>query len=191
MGVVTQLADPMPEWGIDLFQLHLEFVKRARTLLPNHIDRCTIHVVQATLLLTLIGMNYHAQLNFYMYIGLAVNMCQEMGMHRNLSKHRMKITITENTHDIYRRTWFCAYILERQSCLLTGRPLSIRDGEWDTSLPDWKMVSQGTSDALVDFKGFVNQIEMAKIIGGIAEIGASISKYVYIQYYFRETVFIS
>jgi hypothetical protein len=87
----------------------------------------------------------------------------------------MKSNMTERTHDVYRRTWFCVYLLDKFIGLIMGRPSCIRDGEWDTTFPEWSKISLGNYDKSVDFAGIEKAVEFWGLMGEISQIGNKVA----------------
>lgn len=64
------------------------------------------------------------------YVGLAVRLCIEMGLHRSRREKSSDIQI-----ELDKRRFWTAYFLERDICIAIGRPPSISDHDIDVELP--------------------------------------------------------
>ena len=55
--------------------------------------------------------------NSWTYVGIAIRMAQELGLHRNLDRFRYKLPVTPDIKAEMRRTWFCCCEFAlRQNC---------------------------------------------------------------------------
>lgn len=64
------------------------------------------------------------------FVGLAIRLCIELGLHR-----RRRETIATINGEMDKRRWWTAYFLERDICIAIGRPPSITDHDIDAELP--------------------------------------------------------
>ncbi|KAL4943640.1 fungal-specific transcription factor domain-containing protein [Aspergillus oleicola] len=64
-------------------------------------------------------------------IAMLISHSHQLGLHRNSVLSQMPIFESE----MYRRLWWCIYMLDRQVSLETGLPFSIQDMNVDTGLP--------------------------------------------------------
>ena len=64
------------------------------------------------------------------YVGMAIRLCIELGLHRHRRERQPSIQSEMN-----RRRFWTAYFLERDICIAIGRPPSISDHDIDADLP--------------------------------------------------------
>jgi hypothetical protein len=70
------------------------------------------------------------------YIGLAMRICIDLGLHRRTRKERLDVE-TEMRKRIF---WTC-YFLDRQVSIVLGRPFSILDHDLDLPVSRWESFS--------------------------------------------------
>ncbi|KAI8841914.1 hypothetical protein BJ741DRAFT_593652 [Chytriomyces cf. hyalinus JEL632] len=93
------------------------------------------------------------------YMGIAVRLSQELGLHRSIHslgvKHRV---FTPDYIALRNRTWHCVMIMETYTGIWTGRPLGIHDNDWDAEYPE------GTTPEIATLK---HHIDLSLIIASI------------------------
>ncbi|KAJ3397980.1 hypothetical protein HDU92_000082 [Lobulomyces angularis] len=135
-ALVVQHTKSLKAWNIENhLDLHFKFIKKVKTLLPLYLDHPNLIVVQTLILLTICGLGLTEIINPWIYLGMSVRISFELGLHRNLSKHDIHLKVTENEMHTRKKTFFVCYILDRYCSILSGRPLGIRDDDWDTDYP--------------------------------------------------------
>ncbi|CAG8529255.1 1307_t:CDS:2 [Cetraspora pellucida] len=107
-----------------------EYIERAKELLKDEFDNPTITNVQA---LVLLAGNLQGSKNpsSWLYVGIAIRLAQDMGLHRDSSKWNLDARQTE----IRRRVWWSCVMIDRLSSAQLGRPLAINEAEFDVDLP--------------------------------------------------------
>ncbi|KAJ3031793.1 hypothetical protein HDV00_008123 [Rhizophlyctis rosea] len=111
----------------------------ARGFIPWQLDSPSLQTVQAMIVMSLCSVNEDG-VNSWTYVGIAIRMAQELGLHRNLDRYRFKIPATPEAKSEMRRTWFCCY------------------GDWDTPAPE-----------LIDLhaKNLMLHVGVARVFGDI------------------------
>ncbi|KAI8142017.1 fungal-specific transcription factor domain-containing protein [Fennellomyces sp. T-0311] len=67
----------------------------------------------------------------WLIAGTAINMAQNLGLHRNSTKWN----IPESENELRRRLWYCVYGIDVWIAAELGRPLAISDDTFDVDLP--------------------------------------------------------
>lgn len=93
------------------------------------------------LLITFLGAISQA----WLYMGMAIRMATDLGMHRSADRWQRHghILFTPSEKSSRKRIWHCAVILDRIMAFAMGRPMCIRERDYDTALPDQEEVSEG------------------------------------------------
>ncbi|KAK9761627.1 hypothetical protein K7432_013339 [Basidiobolus ranarum] len=113
---------PSPE---EAFFASRVFQARAKNLLDRLISVPSIGLVQALILLSL-----HPQ-NGWMYLGMAIRLAQELGLHRTLNSQKLDPLEREKRKFL----WWNCMLLDRGLSSFLGRPLAIQESDCNTSLP--------------------------------------------------------
>ncbi|KAJ3229335.1 hypothetical protein HDU81_005471 [Chytriomyces hyalinus] len=143
----------------DVVLKHL--VDSYKKIIFEHFEFPNVYVVQSLLIMVLTGgCGRGARISgIWGYMGMAVRMSQELGLHRSIAelgvKHRR---FNRETMALRNRTWHCVMIMETYTCIWTGRPMAIHDNDWDAEDP------AVTSPETATLK---HHIELAKIIASI------------------------
>lgn len=85
------------------------FYQRAIRLLPEIIESSSLESVQACLLFALYSLPIDAAGLGYVYIGLAIRLAMQNGMHRKYTGKSLSAAVLETRN----RVWWSAYALER------------------------------------------------------------------------------
>ncbi|ORX90894.1 hypothetical protein K493DRAFT_304519 [Basidiobolus meristosporus CBS 931.73] len=101
------------------------FQARAKALLDRLIVIPSIGLVQALVLLSL-----HPQ-NSWLYLGMAIRIAQELGLHRTLNSHNLDPIERERR----KLLWWNCVVLDRGISSFLGRPLAIHESDCNASLP--------------------------------------------------------
>ncbi|KAI9328805.1 fungal-specific transcription factor domain-containing protein [Obelidium mucronatum] len=93
------------------------------------------------------------------YMGMAVRISQELGLHRSISELGVQHQrLDPETMAIRNRTWHCVMIMETYTCIWTGRPLAIHENDWDAEYP---------AVTSPDLQTLQHHIDLAQIIASI------------------------
>ncbi|CAB5216480.1 unnamed protein product [Rhizophagus irregularis] len=106
------------------------FYTKARELLRDEFDKPSISVVQALLLLS-VQISGQKDSITWVYIGLAIRIAQDMGLHRDSAKWN----IDERQSEVRRRVWWACVVVDRFSSAGLGRPLAINEADCDVNYP--------------------------------------------------------
>jgi len=101
------------------------------------------------------------------WMGIAVTLAQTMGMHRK-AEYRVKSQETK----LFKRVWWSCYIRDRMLGIAMGRPLRIRDDEFDTpplTLEDFDFVNPTDDDSTI-FPSVDDQASLAEMCIRAAEM---------------------
>lgn len=134
----------------------VSFYKLAAELIPDVITIASVESVQAFLALAHYALPLDAQGLAYTFLGLALKMAIQNGMHRKYSGD-----LSPELVDLRNRLWWTAYRLEKRVSILHGRPASISSSEIDAEYP---------SDALPGTTGRVLENAMTKITDWLGDI---------------------
>ncbi|KAI8618864.1 hypothetical protein BC830DRAFT_867868 [Chytriomyces sp. MP71] len=132
-----------------------------KQLLFDHYEFPDIYMVQSLLIVVLTGGCGRGAraTGVYGYMGMAVRMSHELGLHRSIQQlgvnHRQ---LNREALALRNRTWHSVMILETYTGIWTGRPLAIHDNDWDAEYPE---VTSSEVETLV------HHIELAQIIARI------------------------
>ncbi|RKO83442.1 fungal-specific transcription factor domain-containing protein, partial [Blyttiomyces helicus] len=120
LALVTQYTAELNARGVTSSEeFHNAFFDRANALLTDNMEVPCLNTIQGLLLLCLCGFASRRGFNSWEFGGMAIRMAQEIGLHRKLSSVH-DLSFTEAHVDTLRRTWFCAYIIDRYSSIATG-----------------------------------------------------------------------
>ncbi|KAJ3015933.1 UNVERIFIED_CONTAM: hypothetical protein HDU68_012506 [Siphonaria sp. JEL0065] len=143
----------------DVVLKHL--AKTYRRILFRRFESPDIYTVQSLLMMVLTGGCQRGcmYIGVWGYMGIAIRMAQELGLHRSLGElgvHHQRFD--QETTALRNRTWHCVMIMETYTCIWTGRPLATHDNDWDAEYPE------PTSPELATLK---HHIDLAQIIASI------------------------
>ncbi|KAI8618865.1 fungal-specific transcription factor domain-containing protein [Chytriomyces sp. MP71] len=127
----------------------------------DHFEIADVIVVQSLLFMVLTGGCSRGSrfTGTWGYMGIAVRLAQELGLHRSIKELGVQHkTFNKETIAVRNRTWHCVMILETYTGIWTGRPLAIHDNDWDAEYPEV------TSPELADLH---HHFELAQIIASI------------------------
>ncbi|KAJ3021683.1 UNVERIFIED_CONTAM: hypothetical protein HDU68_009509 [Siphonaria sp. JEL0065] len=143
----------------DVVLKHL--AKTYRRILFRRFESPDIYAVQSLLMMVLTGGCQRGcmYIGVWGYMGIAIRMAQELGLHRSLSELGVQHQrFDQETSALRNRTWHCVMIMETYTCIWTGRPLATYDNDWDAEYPE------PTSPELATLK---HHIDLAQIIASI------------------------
>ncbi|KAF9224716.1 hypothetical protein BS17DRAFT_45386 [Gyrodon lividus] len=125
--------EPTPMWTAGD-----NFLMLARTLLDNTYASSLPSTVQSLLLLGYRELGIGAMAQAWAYIGMAVRMAQDLGMHRAADGWaRVDVGQLFGARELQerRRIWWGCVILDGYVSTYIGRPLAIFERDYDTQLP--------------------------------------------------------
>ncbi|KAI9328807.1 hypothetical protein BDR26DRAFT_873587 [Obelidium mucronatum] len=169
----------------DVVLKHL--VDSYKKIIFDHFETADLQFIQSLLLMVVTG---GCQRGFRVtacwgYMGMAVRMAHELGIHRNAKEfgvHHPRFD--KPSMDVRNRTWHCVVIMETYTCMWTGRPLTIHGNDWDAEYPDLltpEMASLKHHGDLVHIVGcilkFGNRARQVDVDYTIAEISGKLESW--------------
>ncbi|KAJ5578146.1 fungal-specific transcription factor domain-containing protein [Penicillium hispanicum] len=122
----------------------------------NGNERNKIVLLQSSLILGF----YHSEVNEHgqpwYWTGIAISLCQILGLHRNLDSSKRNSAITERQRLLWRRLWWSCFFRDRWLGLTMGRPLRINLDDCDTP-------SASPGDLLYDIDGLPDAVAVSYI----------------------------
>ncbi|KAF7197918.1 putative transcriptional regulatory protein [Pseudocercospora fuligena] len=115
----------------------ISFYQMAAELIPDMIAEASVNSVQAFLLLAHYTLPLDTYGLAYTYLGLALKMAIQNGMHRKYTGNDLDM----GTVEFRNRLWWTTYRLEKRIGILHGRPTSISSSEVDAEYPSDHSVS--------------------------------------------------
>ena len=88
-----------------------------------------VRSVQTLLLHAVYCLRAPRGLSAWTHVGLAIRICVELGMHRNIHSERPSLAI-----EIRKRIFWSCYCLDRQVSIILGRPFAISDRDVDAEV---------------------------------------------------------
>ncbi|KAG0227092.1 hypothetical protein BGW42_003150, partial [Actinomortierella wolfii] len=156
------------------------YFARAKRLVDFEYEMPRPSAVQALLLMTVYRLtNARCGGRVWVMLGMAIRMCQDMGMHRNSARWHLP----PGEAEIRKRLWWSCYIMDRWISASMGRPCAIQDIDCDVDFPsteeeewvdaDGNAASPrdnnviGKSEPSFPLRYFVENIKLAQILGEI------------------------
>ncbi|KAH7305298.1 fungal-specific transcription factor domain-containing protein [Stachybotrys elegans] len=103
------------------------FAEQARILLMFECEAATVTTTQATALLALRWMAENKEPAGWIYMGMAIRMAFNIGLHLDSSKWVESGLITTEEEEVRRVAWWGCYTLDKLFTLGLGRPSAIRE----------------------------------------------------------------
>ncbi|OKL62038.1 hypothetical protein UA08_02938 [Talaromyces atroroseus] len=119
---------------------------RAICLYNNGGERDQIVLLQASLLMGFWHSEVDEHTQPWYWIGVAVSLCQMLGLHRDPDSSKYNSSITDRQRRLWRRLWWTCFSRDRWLSLTLGRPLRI-------DLKDCDMPMPTPDDLLSDIQG--------------------------------------
>uniref|UniRef100_A0A1D1Y684 Nitrogen assimilation transcription factor nit-4 n=1 Tax=Anthurium amnicola TaxID=1678845 RepID=A0A1D1Y684_9ARAE len=152
------VEDPSIQYYSDEFP-GSNFYSKARELLKDEYDKASISTIQALLLLS-VQNHGHKDSMSWVFVGLAIRLAQDMGLHRDSAKWN----IDERQGEVRRRVWWACVIVDRFSSAGLGRPLAINEADCDVNYP---VAGKIPDDDVEAVEGWVELIKCNLILGRI------------------------
>ena len=114
-----------------------EYLAEAKRLLDLSYSASRPATCQALLLLGYREIGIGAMAQAWLYIGMAIRMAQDLGLHKNADQwtHGGVSLFTHVELQERRRIWYACVIMDKYVSTYVGRPLSILERDFDTALP--------------------------------------------------------
>ncbi|KAF8578646.1 hypothetical protein K439DRAFT_1638648 [Ramaria rubella] len=128
--------EPLPPEG-KMWEAGCEFLDHAKLILNWTYDSPRPSTSQALILLAYREFGIGAISQAWIYMGMAIRMATDLGMHRAADRWERpgRVLFTEAEKSSRKRLWHCCVILDRIMAFSMGRPMCIRERDYDTSLP--------------------------------------------------------
>lgn len=153
---------PLPTDGVSMWTAGEEYFSSAKSLLDTSYALSRPSTCQALLLMGYREIGIGAMALAWTYIGMAIRMAQDLGMHRNAEGWRRpsfgstksnESPATAEEGRIFgdwelgerRRIWFGCVIMDKYVSAYIGRPLMICDKDFDTEVPELDEVGRSPS----------------------------------------------
>jgi hypothetical protein len=117
------------------------------------------------------------------WIGLAINLCQSLGLHRSPQSTQRGPRLSEAKQSLHRRIWWSCLVRDRWISLAKGRPMRIHDEDCDTPVPsiedilnELKTLSTQARDRFIPSdterlaKMWVRLVNLSAILGKILRV---------------------
>lgn len=127
-------------------------------------ERNKIILLQCSLLLGFWHSELDEHLQPWYWTGIAISLCQALGLHRNPDASRRNSTITEEQRMLWRRLWWSCFFRDRWLSLTYGRPLRINIEDCDAPMPL-------ASDLLYDVAALPRSLTDAFVPSEMSQLG--------------------
>ncbi|KAL6886169.1 fungal-specific transcription factor domain-containing protein [Trichoderma longibrachiatum] len=131
-----------------------EMFSRAVCAYHNIGEKNNLVLLQGALLLGFWNSDIEDHMQPWQWSGKAINLCQVLGLHRDIDSVGYNSSITERQRSLFRRLWWTCFWRDRWLSVSLGRPLRINLDESDTSDPL-------VSDIAVDLEGVPESVTSA------------------------------
>ncbi|OTA03117.1 Zn2Cys6 transcriptional regulator [Trichoderma parareesei] len=131
-----------------------EMFSRAVCAYHNTGEKNNLILLQGALLLGFWNSDIEDHMQPWQWSGKAINLCQILGLHRDIDSVGYNSSITEQQRSLFRRLWWTCFWRDRWLSVSLGRPLRINLDESDTSDPL-------VSDIAIDLEGVPESITSA------------------------------
>ncbi|GAD98048.1 C6 transcription factor, putative [Paecilomyces variotii No. 5] len=173
---------PAHVWGQEGYKSRKEMKRamyyRAKCMYNIGIEADKVVQLQASLLLGFWHTDLDEMSQPWYWTGIAINLCQMLGLHRNPDARRYNSSISDSQRQLWRRLFWSCLFRDRWLSLTLGRPLRICLNDCDIPMPsasdvldDTKKISQAVSTTYLpgDFaqlaQYWVKLIHLSKLLG--------------------------
>ncbi|KAL5497945.1 LCB2 [Sanghuangporus vaninii] len=113
------------------------FLERAKVLLDKTYANSRPSTCQALILMGYREIGIGAMAQSWLYVGMAVRMAQDLGMHRNSDNWTRdgELLFSPIEQQLRKRIWYSCVVMDKYVSAYIGRPLSIFEADYDTRLP--------------------------------------------------------
>ncbi|THH02019.1 hypothetical protein EW026_g775 [Hermanssonia centrifuga] len=127
---------PPPEPG-SMWSAGDSYMDDAKAILDSSYSQSRPSTCQALLLLGYREVGIGAMAQAWLYIGMAVRMAQDLGLHKSADKwsNTGRTLFTPVELQERRRIWYGCVILDKYVATYIGRPVAISETDFDTELP--------------------------------------------------------
>ncbi|PTB39150.1 uncharacterized protein TrAFT101_008058 [Trichoderma asperellum] len=155
-----------------------EMYSRAACIYNNGGEKNNFILLQGALLLGFWNSEKEDHMQPWHWSGRAINLCQVLGLHRDIDSVGYNLSITERQRSLFRRLWWTSFWRDRWLAMALGRPLRINLDESDTPDPlvsdmaaDLEGIPESTTSAFLPrdlpqlAEYWVQLIHMTKLLG--------------------------
>ncbi|KAK9764911.1 hypothetical protein K7432_007187 [Basidiobolus ranarum] len=139
------------------------FFTRAKTELDKQYHFSSLYTIQGLLL-----MSFNPA-GGWLYLGMAVRMAQDLGLHRNIESDSLDPIEKQNR----KLAWWSCVVFDRYHSAMGGKPLAINENDFDTTLPmdlglkDRGDISPGSGTS---FRYFTQCVRLTMMISKIIRV---------------------
>ncbi|THV07451.1 hypothetical protein K435DRAFT_741751 [Dendrothele bispora CBS 962.96] len=121
-----------------MWEAGCEYMESARHILTQIFDRSRPSTVQSLLLLGYREFGIGSMEQGWIYIGMGIRMAIDLGLNRNAEgwKHHGHDLFSRDELQTRRQIWWVCCLADRYGSVYMGRPIIIRDEDFDTPFPD-------------------------------------------------------
>ncbi|EPQ51953.1 hypothetical protein GLOTRDRAFT_65551 [Gloeophyllum trabeum ATCC 11539] len=114
-----------------------DYLEQAKQILDCTYASSRPTTVQALLLMGYREVGIGAMAQAWLYIGMAVRMAQDLGMHKSADKWQKSVGTLFGNWELQerKRIWYACIIMDKYVSTYIGRPLAIFGGDFDNGLP--------------------------------------------------------
>lgn len=114
-----------------------EYMEDAKVILDRTYAASRPSTCQALLLLGYREVGIGAMAQAWLYVGMAVRMAQDLGLHKSAEKWTTvgRALFSRAELQERRRIWYGCVIMDKYVCTYIGRPVAICERDFDTELP--------------------------------------------------------
>lgn len=120
------------------------YLENAKKILDSTYAHSRPGTCQALLLMGYREVGIGAMAQAWLYIGMAVRMAQDMGLHKSADKwvNVGKTLFTPDELQERRRIWYGCVVMDKYVSSYIGRPVAIFENDFDTELPDIEQLDE-------------------------------------------------
>ncbi|KAF5368636.1 hypothetical protein D9758_002174 [Tetrapyrgos nigripes] len=138
-AITARFSDDAPSASNGkMWEAGCEYMEKARHILTQIFDRSRPFTVQSLLLLGYREFGIGSMEQGWIYIGMAIRMAIDLGLNRNAEawKHHGHDLFSKAELQTRRQIWWICCLADRYGSVYMGRPIFIREEDFDTPLPD-------------------------------------------------------
>ncbi|EXJ69838.1 uncharacterized protein A1O5_06910 [Cladophialophora psammophila CBS 110553] len=136
------------------------FYERTRLLYDHDVETDKLAIIQAVLLMAYWSEYPGDNRGAWYWMGIAITLAQTLGMHR-----KAEYKVQSQDAKLHKRVWWSCFIRDRMLAIAMGRPLRIKEAEFDTpalTLEDFDIVDLSSISEKV-LLTMVDQIALAQM----------------------------
>ncbi|KAK7063985.1 Zn(2)-C6 fungal-type domain-containing protein [Favolaschia claudopus] len=147
---------PLPPKG-EMWEAGGKYLDLAKLILAKVLHRSRPTTCQTLLLLGYREFGIGSMEQGWIYIGMAIRMAIDLGLNCNLGNWKTsnsdQTLFTREETQTRRQIWWACLLADRYGSMYMGRPITIRDEDFDTPLPEdeeeqpWEALSSGATAA--------------------------------------------